>query len=90
VYFMAARSRFRVARAQVSSIATCAGGTGLGRWDAVGFDAGELVVDHQLQRVRRSPLYRETKTAVFQPGALGQMLTGQIHQMLTEPPSRFR
>jgi hypothetical protein len=25
---------------------------------------------------------------VFQPGALGQMLTGQIHQMLTEPPSR--
>jgi hypothetical protein len=29
------------------------------RWDAVGFDAGELVVDHQLQRVRRSLLYRE-------------------------------
>lgn len=32
------------------------------RWDAVDFDGGELVVDHQLQRVRRSLLYRETKT----------------------------
>jgi integrase len=31
-------------------------------WDAVNFEQGALVPDHQLQRVRRSPLYRETKT----------------------------
>ena len=32
------------------------------RWDAVNFEAGELIIDHQLQRVRRELLYRETKT----------------------------
>ena len=32
------------------------------RWDAIDTDAGELMVDHQLQRVRRELLYRETKT----------------------------
>jgi len=32
------------------------------RWDAVNFTAGELVVDFQLQRVRRTLLLRETKT----------------------------
>ena len=32
------------------------------RWDALDFEGRELVVDHQLQRVRRSLLYRETKT----------------------------
>ena len=32
------------------------------RWDAVDFEAGELIIDHQLQRVRRELLYRETKT----------------------------
>lgn len=32
------------------------------RWDAINFLARELVIDHQLQRVRRSLLYRETKT----------------------------
>lgn len=32
------------------------------RWDAVDFTARVLVIDHQLQRVRRSLLYRETKT----------------------------
>jgi integrase len=31
-------------------------------WDAVNFEQGTLVPDHQLQRVRRSLLYRETKT----------------------------
>ncbi len=31
-------------------------------WDSVDLDAAELVVDHQLQRVRRELLYRETKT----------------------------
>ena len=31
-------------------------------WEAVDFDQGALVPDHQLQRVRRSLLYRETKT----------------------------
>jgi hypothetical protein len=30
-------------------------------WEAVNFDHGALVPDHQLQRVRRSLLYRETK-----------------------------
>ena len=32
------------------------------RWGAVDFDQRELLVDHQLQRVRRQLLYRETKT----------------------------
>jgi integrase len=32
------------------------------RWDAVNFEAGELIIDHLLQRVRRELLYRETKT----------------------------
>jgi integrase len=32
------------------------------RWGAVDFDHRELIVDHQLQRVRRQLLYRETKT----------------------------
>lgn len=32
------------------------------RWDAIDFPGRELVIDHQLQRVRRSLLYRETKT----------------------------
>jgi integrase len=32
------------------------------RWDAVDFESGELIIDHQLQRVRRELLYRETKT----------------------------
>ena len=31
-------------------------------WEAVNFEEGTLVPDHQLQRVRRSLLYRETKT----------------------------
>jgi integrase len=31
-------------------------------WEAVIFEQGALVPDHQLQRVRRSLLYRETKT----------------------------
>jgi integrase len=31
-------------------------------WDAVNFEQGTLVPDHQLQRVRRSLLYRDTKT----------------------------
>jgi integrase len=31
-------------------------------WEAVSFGQGTLVPDHQLQRVRRSLLYRETKT----------------------------
>ena len=31
-------------------------------WDAVYSEQGRLVPDHQLQRVRRSLLYRETKT----------------------------
>ena len=31
-------------------------------WQAVDFEQGTLVPDHQLQRVRRSLLYRETKT----------------------------
>jgi integrase len=31
-------------------------------WDAVNFEQGTLVPDHELQRVRRSLLYRETKT----------------------------
>ncbi len=31
-------------------------------WDSVDLDAAELLVDHQLQRVRRELLYRETKT----------------------------
>jgi integrase len=31
-------------------------------WEAVNFEQGTLVPDHQLQRVRRSLLYRETKT----------------------------
>lgn len=31
-------------------------------WDAVDLDAAELVIDHQLQRVRRALLHRETKT----------------------------
>ena len=31
-------------------------------WKAVNFEHGALVPDHQLQRVRRSLLYRETKT----------------------------
>jgi integrase len=31
-------------------------------WPAVDLDAGTLVVDHQLQRVRRELLHRETKT----------------------------
>jgi integrase len=31
-------------------------------WEAVNFEQGALVPDHQLQRVRRSLLYRETKT----------------------------
>ena len=32
------------------------------RWDAVDFEVGEMIIDHQLQRVRRELLYRETKT----------------------------
>ena len=32
------------------------------RWDVVDFEVGELIIDHQLQRVRRELLYRETKT----------------------------
>jgi integrase len=32
------------------------------RWGAVDFDHRKLIVDHQLQRVRRQLLYRETKT----------------------------
>ena len=35
---------------------------GLRPWEAVNFGQGTLVPDHQLQRVRRSLLYRETKT----------------------------
>ena len=31
-------------------------------WDSVNFEQSTLVPDHQLQRVRRSLLYRETKT----------------------------
>jgi integrase len=31
-------------------------------WDAVGVEARVLVIDHQLQRVRRALLHRETKT----------------------------
>jgi hypothetical protein len=31
-------------------------------WEAVNFEQGALVPDHRLQRVRRSLLYRETKT----------------------------
>jgi integrase len=31
-------------------------------WDSVSFEHATLVPDHQLQRVRRSLLYRETKT----------------------------
>ena len=31
-------------------------------WDAADFDAAELVIDHQSQRVRRALLHRETKT----------------------------
>jgi integrase len=31
-------------------------------WEAVNFDQSALVPDHQLQRVRRSLLWRETKT----------------------------
>jgi integrase len=31
-------------------------------WEAVNFEQGTLMPDHQLQRVRRSPLYPETKT----------------------------
>src|SRR5215207_11466089 len=31
-------------------------------WEVVNFEQGALVPDHQLQRVRRSLLYRETKT----------------------------
>ena len=31
-------------------------------WEAVNFEQGTLVPDHELQRVRRSLLYRETKT----------------------------
>jgi integrase len=31
-------------------------------WDAVDLDGRVLVVDHQLQRVRRALLHRETKT----------------------------
>jgi integrase len=31
-------------------------------WEAVNFEQGTLVPDHQIQRVRRSLLYRETKT----------------------------
>ena len=31
-------------------------------WQAIDFEQGALVPDHQLQRVRRSLLYRETKT----------------------------
>ncbi len=31
-------------------------------WDAIDLDAAELVIDHQLQRVRRALLHRETKT----------------------------
>ena len=32
------------------------------RWEAVDLDGRELVIDHQVQRVRRELLYRETKT----------------------------
>jgi integrase len=32
------------------------------RWDAVDLDGRELVIDHQVQRVRRELLYRMTKT----------------------------
>ena len=32
------------------------------RWAAVDFDGRELIIDHQVQRVRRELLYRETKT----------------------------
>ncbi|WP_344808722.1 tyrosine-type recombinase/integrase [Microlunatus ginsengisoli] len=32
------------------------------RWDAIDTDAGELIIDRQLQRVRRELLYRVTKT----------------------------
>ncbi len=32
------------------------------RWDAINTELRELMVDHQLQRVRRELLYRETKT----------------------------
>jgi integrase len=32
------------------------------RWQAVDLEGGELVIDHQVQRVRRELLYRETKT----------------------------
>lgn len=31
-------------------------------WDSLDLASGELVIDHQLQRVRRELLYRETKT----------------------------
>ena len=39
-------------------------------WDAVNFEQGTLVPDHQLQRVRRSLLYRETKTEASDGGAV--------------------
>jgi integrase len=32
------------------------------RWQAVDLEGRELVIDHQVQRVRRELLYRETKT----------------------------
>ena len=32
------------------------------RWEAVDLGGRELVIDHQVQRVRRELLYRETKT----------------------------
>jgi integrase len=32
------------------------------RWGAVDLAGRELVIDHQVQRVRRELLYRETKT----------------------------
>jgi integrase len=49
-------------------------------WDAVDLDAGELVIDHQLQRVGRALLHRETKTEASDaslpiPGIVATALT---------------
>jgi hypothetical protein len=46
---------------QTGGAAGCRQVLGLG-WSSVDLDSGLLVIDHQLQRVRRALLYRETKT----------------------------
>lgn len=49
-------------------------------WDSVDIDAHEVVIDHQLQRVRRALLHRETKTEASDaslplPGIVANALT---------------